>query len=131
VPLAARLEAADVPKPVLVSPREARPPGFNLDTSRAFLVAHHDEKALSPAKRARHNANLRIVSATGMSPTFYPETGTQPSLPPVVSVVPFKPVPDTGTGFKDYVYAQSGAEKRKRSSLCQYTPYCRTPPLSG
>jgi hypothetical protein len=42
-----------------------------------------------------------------VSPTFSPETGSEVSLPPVVSVVHFKPVPDAGTDFKDYTSAQS------------------------
>jgi hypothetical protein len=42
-----------------------------------------------------------------VSPTFSPETGAEFSLPPVVSAVHFKPVPDAGTGFKDYASVQS------------------------
>jgi hypothetical protein len=104
---AARLESADVPKPVLVALPEAHPPVFMLDTPRAYLVDHPDQKALSPAECVRHIAAMHIASAIGVSPTFSPETGSEVSLPPVVSVVHFKPVPDAGTGFKDYASAQS------------------------
>jgi hypothetical protein len=104
---AACLESADVLKPVLFSLPEALPPVFTPDTARAYLVDRPDQKALSPAERVRHVAAMRIVSAIGVSPTFSPETGAEVSLPTVVSVVHFKPVPDAGTGFKDYASAQS------------------------
>jgi hypothetical protein len=103
---AARLEPADVPKPVFVAFPAGRPPVFTLDTARAFLADHPDPKALSPADRARHSAAWRIVSAIDVSPTFSPATRAEVTLPPVVSVVHFKPVPDAGAGFKDYASAQ-------------------------
>jgi hypothetical protein len=64
---AARLESADVPKFVLVALPEAHPPVVMLDTARAYLVDHPDQKALSPAECLRHIAAMHIASAIGVS----------------------------------------------------------------
>jgi hypothetical protein len=54
------------------------------------------------AELVRHNAAIRIVFAIG---AFTPETGGEVSLPPGVSEVHVKPVPDAGTGFVDFASA--------------------------